>query len=47
MEKERELVLVESGLMFADYWQGTPGVGLFGITRTVDGRREQTVPRHV
>jgi hypothetical protein len=29
MEKERELVLVESGLMFADYWQGTPGVGLF------------------
>jgi hypothetical protein len=29
MERERELVLVESGLMFADYWQGTPGVGLF------------------
>jgi hypothetical protein len=29
MERERELVLVESGLCWPDYWQGTPGVGLF------------------
>lgn len=29
MERERELVLSECGLMWPDYWSGTSGVGLF------------------